>query len=100
MEGNPVMPILPDIVIVLATIIVIFFIFILVGRQLKVRETFFRLWVLAWLLSIVHYCGQFLNARIGSDLGAIVDALFLAYSGLVFVAAAESLRGVSLRRMM
>ncbi|HLG14630.1 MAG TPA: response regulator [Blastocatellia bacterium] len=91
---------LPDISIILATITIIFFIFLRVGRQLQVKETFFQLWVLAWLLSIVHYGGQLARAGAGARWGQLVDALFLAYSGITFVAAAESLRGRNLRKML
>lgn len=93
---------LPDISTILATIVIIFFVFLKVGSHLKVKETFFQLWVLAWLLSIIHYVGQMIQAGSGGQMriGGFIDRLFLAYSAIVFIAAAESLRGRQLKRML
>ncbi|HKV37829.1 MAG TPA: response regulator [Blastocatellia bacterium] len=91
---------LPDISIILATLIIIFLIFLRVGRHLEVRETFFQLWVLAWLLSIVHYLGQ-LGWLVGHHVwGYLLNDLFLGYSAIAFAAASQSLRGSRLRTMM
>jgi len=90
---------LPDITITLATLAIVFWIFLRVGRQLEVKEVFFRLWVLAWLLSIIHYVGQFTEVSYNSNWGGFVDELFLGISGIVFVLAAESIRGRSPRSL-
>ncbi|HUK88772.1 MAG TPA: ATP-binding protein [Blastocatellia bacterium] len=86
---------LPDITIILATLGIVFWIFIRVGKQLEVKEEFFRLWVWAWLLSIIHYVGQFAGVKYNSTWGDFVNALFLGISAIVFVLAAESIRGRS-----
>jgi PAS domain S-box-containing protein len=90
---------LPDITIILATLAIVFWIFLRVGKQLDVKEVFFRLWVLAWLLSIIHYLGQFTEVRYDSTWGGFVDELFLGMSAIVFVLAAESIRGRSPRSL-
>jgi PAS domain S-box-containing protein len=93
---------IPDITIILATLCIIFLIFLRVGTYLKVRETFFSLWILAWLLSIFHYVGQMAQANAGRTpmWGGLVNVTFLAYSAIVFIGAAESLRGRKLRQMI
>jgi two-component system NtrC family sensor kinase len=91
--------ILPDISIILATLAIIFVIFLGVGKHLEVKEQFFRLWVAAWALSIVHYIGQFTAQKYDSNSGEFVDALFLGLSGIIFVVAAESIRGRALRTL-
>ncbi|MGH9760727.1 MAG: PAS domain S-box protein, partial [Blastocatellia bacterium] len=90
----------PDIAIILATIVIIFLIFLRVGRQLQVRDTFFQLWVVSWLFSIIHYVGQFVGVLANEEWASLLAVLFLAYSGITFVAAAQSLRGRSFTKML
>jgi PAS domain S-box-containing protein len=92
----------PDVTIILATILTIFLIFLKVGNSLQVKDTFFRLWALAWLLSICHYLGQLASAVWGpkAAAGELINLVCLAYSAIALVLAAECLRGQSLRRMI
>ena len=85
---------IPDITIILATLLIILAVFMVVGRRLQVKETYFRLWVFAWLLSVIHYLGQLAQAIFSSPVkwGSLIDRAFLAYSAIVFISAAESLR--------
>ena len=70
---------IPDISIILATIVIILLVFVVVGRRLQVKETYFRLWVFAWLLSVIHYLGQLAQASLNSPVkwGSLIDRLFL-----------------------
>src|SRR5436853_1418772 len=93
---------IPDISIILANLFIIVLIFVAVGRRLQVKETYFRLWIFGWLMWVIHYLGQLAQASLQSPAkwGSLVDRVFLAYSVIVFIAAAESLRGRALKRMV
>ncbi len=92
---------IPDISIILATLVIILVVFLIVGKRLQVKETYFHLWVFAWLLSVIHYLGQLAQASLNSPIkwGSLIDRAFLAYSAIVFIAAAESLRGRDVKKM-